>query len=349
MIRNYYSLLEPIVKDSILKEVALSLASDLMGGCLMSFPSMLDEDVKLVIFEEKYCDKTEGKSKVVQFWNNWIEKENNLRHSHKYKVANTNTFTTEVLQIDYFDKEKRYIRSMFIDFSFDKEGRINYIFFTNESAYYGHFVSGDHGLIPTLETLFIEIISDRNYEEEHLLCPNCGTKDSKLIWYMNNGEKESFCPHCCKMVEKCSLYYNPIDSQRLTRIVETNSKRLNEKLSLRKMPKVPTRPLTSEFQSKDTLTEYISIIDNCYKQIKRLDIDKQTLQLAYYNLGLIYYRISKSDHDLLIAYACLNRCPIQNENVINLKVCICKKWLLKPKFDYVFGIQLMDDYDDLPF
>lgn len=345
MIRNYKHLLD----KNKLKEAAFSLASDLLGESLVSFPSMLDDNVNMAIFEERYCDKAEGKNSVIHYWNNWIEKEKNLRHFHIYKVAQASTFTTEVLQIDYYDQEKRYIRSIIVNFSFDKKGIINYIFFINERAYYGHFVSGHFGLLDMFETLSIDILSTRFFEEEHLACPECGTKPSRLIWHLSDGEKESFCTNCHKLVEKCSISYNPIDNQRLLRNIETNSERLNEKLSLRKMPRIPTQPLTSGFQSNDTLTEYISIIENCYKQIKRVASDKHETHVAYYNLGLVYYRISKTGHDLLTAYAYLNRCPFQNDDVINLKACICKKWLSKPRFDFVFGNQIMEDYIDLPF
>ena len=64
---------------------------------------------------------------------------------------------------------------------------------------------------------------------------------------------------------------------------------------------------------------YREAIGESYKQQTE---DNIILQNANYNLGLIFYKEYGEYADLLQAYAYLNECPKQDEEVLNLKTCI---------------------------
>ena len=119
--------IEDGLNESQEKAAAQCLANDLKNRCeLVGFSSLLSEDVTLKIYDEKKIDKISGKQQVVQYWNNWIEEQNAQGAFHQYTIKKSKYFSAEVLQIEF------WLGTFFVVFSFNHQGKIQHIIFTNE-------------------------------------------------------------------------------------------------------------------------------------------------------------------------------------------------------------------------
>ena len=148
------------------KEIGSYLAKDLQGKNIETFPPSLEENVRLAIFNAGYNDKFCGKTQVVQFWEEWLKRQKNEGVTNVYRVVKPIDFTTEVLQIESYDSEKRNCGTIMVDFTINKQGKVKYIIVSDEFLYYTHFTAGEHGLRPTLETMSIEVLSPQSMKSE---------------------------------------------------------------------------------------------------------------------------------------------------------------------------------------
>lgn len=141
------------------KNIACCLAKDLQSNNMATSPSLLEDNVRLAKFNAGYNDKFCGKAQVVQFWEEWLKRQKNEGVTNVYRVVKPIDFTTEVLQIESYDSERRNCGTIMVDFTINKQGKVKYIIVSDEFLYYTHFTSGEHGLRPTLDLMSIEILS----------------------------------------------------------------------------------------------------------------------------------------------------------------------------------------------
>ena len=208
------------LEESRAKETALCLGDALLGEDISSFSALLDENTELVLYEEKNYELINGRADVENYWRGWIIRQKEKGLTHKFKVIRAEYFTTEALEIDYYDSNKRYCGACLVVFAFNAQGKIERHFLTSSHIYYTHFTEGKHSLLRVLECLSPHItasdIKTGSFDyDRHLPCLECGTKSEDLIWlgfhniaYHGNI---SFCPNCKEIVEEYVFMHSYVD------------------------------------------------------------------------------------------------------------------------------------------
>lgn len=204
--------IEDGLDDTLQKNASFCMANGLLNRDLLSFFSMLDDNVSQVLYDEKLFDKITGKSNVEQYWSKWLKRQADNGLTHKYKIVKAKYFSTEALEILFYNGEKRYCGVMIVVFWFNSQNRIQNILFSAEPVYYTHFLENKQKLLSTLESLSSDHVASDFERGRHLPCCECGTDSEKLIWYgyryIAYGGQVSFCPKCKDIVEHyCTTHF----------------------------------------------------------------------------------------------------------------------------------------------
>ena len=206
--------------ETIAKETALCLGNALLGKDISSFSALLDGNIELVLYGEKRYELISGRAAVEKYWRDWIIRQKEKGLTHKFKVVRTEYFTTEALEIDYYDSSKRYCGAVLVVFAFNEQGKIERLIMTSSYIYYTHFTDNKHSFLRVLECLSPHItasdINTGSFDyDRHLPCLECGTKSEDLIWlgfhniaYHGNI---SFCPNCKEIVEEYVFMHSYVD------------------------------------------------------------------------------------------------------------------------------------------
>ena len=128
--------IEDGLEDSLAKTTALCLANELKSHKLFVFPSMLDDSVTQVIYNEKQYNKINGKQQIILYWDNWLKEQNACGATHKYSIIRTKFFSTEALQIEYWEG------TFFVVFSLNNHGKIQYILVMNKNNFNTNLFKG---------------------------------------------------------------------------------------------------------------------------------------------------------------------------------------------------------------
>ena len=187
------------------------MGNALLGKDISSFSALLDGNTELVLYQEKSYELISGRAAVVNYWRNWIIRQKEKGLTHKFKVIRAEYFTTEALEVDFYDSSKRYCGAGLVVFAFNEQGKIERLILTSSYIYYTHFTDGKHSLLRVLECLSPHItasdIKTGSFDyDRHLPCLECGTKSKDLIWLGFNNiayhGNISFCPKCKEIVEE---------------------------------------------------------------------------------------------------------------------------------------------------
>lgn len=206
--------------ETIAKETALCLGNALLGEDISSFSALLDGNTELVLYQEKSYELISGRAAVVNYWRNWIIRQKEKELTHKFKVIRAEYFTTEALEVDFYDSSKRYCGAGLVVFAFNEQGKIERLILTSSYIYYTHFTDGKHSLLRVLECLSPHItasdIKTGSFDyDRHLPCLECGTKSKDLIWLGFNNiayhGNISFCPKCKEIVEEFVFMHSYVD------------------------------------------------------------------------------------------------------------------------------------------
>ncbi len=206
--------------ETIAKETALCLGNALLGEDISSFSALLDGNTELVLYQEKSYELISGRAAVVNYWRNWIIRQKEKGLTHKFKVIRAEYFTTEALEVDFYDSSKRYCGAGLVVFAFNEQGKIERLILTSSYIYYTHFTDGKHSLLRVLECLSPHItasdIKTGSFDyDRHLPCLECGTKSKDLIWLGFNNiayhGNISFCPKCKEIVEEFVFMHSYVD------------------------------------------------------------------------------------------------------------------------------------------
>ena len=136
------------IDDTLQKNASLCMANGLLNRDLLSFFSLLDDNVCQVLYDEKLFDKTTGKSNVEQYWSNWLKRQAEKGLTHKYKIVEAKYFSTEALEILFYNGEKRYCGAMIVVSWFNSQNRIQNILFCSEPIHYTHFLENKPTVFP---------------------------------------------------------------------------------------------------------------------------------------------------------------------------------------------------------
>ena len=206
--------------ETIAKETALGLGNALLGEDISTFSALLHGNTELVLYQEKSYELISGRAAVVNYWRNWIIRQKEKELTHKFKVIRAEYFTTEALEVDFYDSSKRYCGAGLVVFAFNEQGKIERLILTSSYIYYTHFTDGKHSLLRVLECLSPHItasdIKTGSFDyDRHLPCLECGTKSKDLIWLGFNNiayhGNISFCPKCKEIVEEFVFMHSYVD------------------------------------------------------------------------------------------------------------------------------------------
>ncbi|MBQ8703723.1 MAG: hypothetical protein IJ524_05060 [Bacteroidales bacterium] len=278
-------------------------------GKIQGFSPLLDENVVQIIYDEKYFNQFKGKLQVIQYWNNWIKKQAEQEHTHKYSIVCAKYFSSEAVQIDYYNKEKRFNGSMLVVFSFNEQEKIQRILFTRDYIYYTHFKEEKYSPLVTLESLTPNLIGLEFKKSNHLPCMRCGKESSELIWLgyrrIAYGGNISFCPTCGEEVESyCHIHYY-VDYEHDYFPINDNIDYIEKRLSDETSAIEAISPIVLGTRGMVFEEPYMEVLAKIDKSITGTKIDRLSyaaehgIYEAYNNLGI---EMLGNDDDKAIEY-----------------------------------------------
>lgn len=166
--------------------------------------NILDENVILTLYNNK---EIVGKTKVIEYWQNWEMRYNEPYCGTKYTVKFCKYFSRTALLISPLDS-----KSMYIVARFEKEYVKNILFvetpLQNSMIRYWDL---DHEALSfeNCPALYTGLGNDMEAKQFRIPCMTCGCKSEKMQWYefeLRRGPltyvgELSLCPECMKFVE----------------------------------------------------------------------------------------------------------------------------------------------------
>lgn len=187
--------------DSEYKTIAIAFARAFVSGNFSAMQGTMTEKTYLTLYKRETFSGTET---IIKYFNAWKKKADEEKVWYKVDVAwNPNQSRPSVsVQIKGYNN--------MVIFFFIKNGMINHITFAPSHLQdYGCMYNDIDSPLLSMDFISQYITGDSDTQENHLICPCCGTNSALIDWhdfYMDLGPvgysgKLSVCPDCGRLVE----------------------------------------------------------------------------------------------------------------------------------------------------